>query len=97
MHPDTVVLALEAMKAILEYGGSPASLNSSVSGEASYSFLAEEADVNSRLDFLVSSPNEQVALLAMEILHEYMNTNDDDVDLPDDLVNIIGLQPLKEF
>uniref|UniRef100_A0A914Y688 IBB domain-containing protein n=1 Tax=Panagrolaimus superbus TaxID=310955 RepID=A0A914Y688_9BILA len=91
MHPDTVILALEAIKAILEHGGTPMT---SEGGESSFSFLAEEANVNSRLDFLVSSPNENVALLAMELLHEYIDQSDDDIVLPDDLIDLT-LHPLS--
>uniref|UniRef100_A0A914PB69 Uncharacterized protein n=1 Tax=Panagrolaimus davidi TaxID=227884 RepID=A0A914PB69_9BILA len=91
MHPDTVILALEAMKAILENGGSPMTPENN---EPSFSLLAEEASVHSRLDFLVSSPNEHVALLAMEILHEYIDPNDDDIILPDDLIDLT-LHPLS--
>uniref|UniRef100_A0A914Y8J5 Uncharacterized protein n=1 Tax=Panagrolaimus superbus TaxID=310955 RepID=A0A914Y8J5_9BILA len=91
MHPDTVILALEAIKAILEHGGTSMT---SEGGESSFSFLAEEANVNSRLDFLVSSPNENVALLAMELLHEYIDQSDDDIVLPDDLIDLT-LHPLS--
>jgi hypothetical protein len=91
MHPDTVILALEAMKAILENGGSPMTPENN---EPSFSLLAEEASVHSRLDFLVSSPNEHVALLAMEILHEYIDPSDDDIILPDDLIDLT-LHPLS--
>ena len=94
MQPDTVIFALECLKAILDHGGSPADDNGNGTAlrNREYSTLAEEANVHSRLDFLVSSPNEQVALLAMEILHTHVDTKEDDDELPDDLKDIDELQ-----
>uniref|UniRef100_A0AC34Q4R7 IBB domain-containing protein n=1 Tax=Panagrolaimus sp. JU765 TaxID=591449 RepID=A0AC34Q4R7_9BILA len=92
MQPDTVIFALECLKAVLEHGGGPSGDNQRLIGIGDYATLAEEASVHSRLDFLVSSPNEQVALLALEILHTFVDTKEDDAALPDDLKDLENLQ-----
>uniref|UniRef100_A0A7E4ZRR2 IBB domain-containing protein n=1 Tax=Panagrellus redivivus TaxID=6233 RepID=A0A7E4ZRR2_PANRE len=99
MHAETVVASLEILKAILDDGGRPnADPEHLFNGEPrEFIALVEEAKIGDRIDFLVGSQNEQVSLLALELLHVHLDRNDDEtnVDLPDDLADIGILSEFK--